>query len=240
MYSEQLEQLIKSVIADGVITDKERAVLHKKAAAEDVDADELDVYVDGLVDEMKKAQQKPTTPQKHGIVSKCPQCGAVVEAGTVKCAECGYVFRGLEANSSMKVLAEKLEQVAEFKSLSRGRDSSQADIIRNFPVPTTKEDLLEFIMSMKAKYRSMSGEDVLAYPKTRAAYNTKYQECLTKAKVLFHNDRDFQTVFEDSNKKDFTTLFYDVIADPWKAFIALMIIVGLIILIGGLTGQMEM
>lgn len=49
MYSEQLEQLIQSVIADGVITDKERAVLRKKAVAEGVDEDEIDVYVDGLL-----------------------------------------------------------------------------------------------------------------------------------------------------------------------------------------------
>lgn len=49
MYSEQLEQLIKSVIADGFITDKERSVLHKKAAAEGIDEDEIDVYIDGLI-----------------------------------------------------------------------------------------------------------------------------------------------------------------------------------------------
>lgn len=49
MYSEQLEQLIKSVIADGVITEKERAVLHKRAAAEGIDEDEIDVYLDGLM-----------------------------------------------------------------------------------------------------------------------------------------------------------------------------------------------
>ena len=49
MYSEKLEQLIKSVIADGVVTEKERAVLHKKAEAEGVDKDEIDVYVDGLL-----------------------------------------------------------------------------------------------------------------------------------------------------------------------------------------------
>lgn len=62
MYSEQLEQLIKSVIADGVITEKERAVLHKKAASEGVDEDEIDVYVDGLV-----AQMKPSLKSEPNI-----------------------------------------------------------------------------------------------------------------------------------------------------------------------------
>ena len=58
MYSEQIEQLIKSVIADGIITEKERAVLHKKAAAEGIDEDEIDVYVDGLIAQMKSDTSK--------------------------------------------------------------------------------------------------------------------------------------------------------------------------------------
>ena len=62
MYSEQLEQLIKSVIADGVITEKERAVLHKRAIAEGIDEDEIDMYVDGLL-----TQKKAEAPQKASI-----------------------------------------------------------------------------------------------------------------------------------------------------------------------------
>jgi hypothetical protein len=53
MYSEQLEALIKSIIADGEITNKERAVLHKRAQAEGVDIDEIDVYIEGLVGQSK-------------------------------------------------------------------------------------------------------------------------------------------------------------------------------------------
>lgn len=70
MYSKQLEQLIQSVIADGVITEKERAVLHKKAAAEGIDQDEIDVYVDGLIAEMKPASN-PLKKDKRYDLSKC-------------------------------------------------------------------------------------------------------------------------------------------------------------------------
>ena len=66
MYSEQLEQLIKSVIADGVVTEKERAVLHKKAAAEGVDEDEIDVYVEGLIAQKGQiSEQKNEKIQEH-------------------------------------------------------------------------------------------------------------------------------------------------------------------------------
>ena len=64
MYSEQLEQLIQSVIADGVVTEKERAVLHKRAAAEGVDEDEIDVYVDAL---LAKVEPKEKEPKKYDL-----------------------------------------------------------------------------------------------------------------------------------------------------------------------------
>lgn len=54
MYSKELEELISSVLADGVITAKEREVLHRRAEAEGFDPDELDVMIDGrLVTEQK-------------------------------------------------------------------------------------------------------------------------------------------------------------------------------------------
>lgn len=71
MYSEQLEQLIKSVIADGAITDKERSVLHKKAAAEGIDEDEIDVYIDGLiVNSTKPASQEQINKRDLSKVGK--------------------------------------------------------------------------------------------------------------------------------------------------------------------------
>ena len=71
MYSEALERLIKSVIADGQITDKERVVLYKKAEAEGIDADEIDVYVEGLIAEQsnqsKSASQVETSKTGYDL-----------------------------------------------------------------------------------------------------------------------------------------------------------------------------
>ena len=47
MYSESLEAIIDAALADGVLSDKEREVLHKRAAQEGIDADELDVVIEG-------------------------------------------------------------------------------------------------------------------------------------------------------------------------------------------------
>lgn len=67
MYSEQLEALVKSIVADGKITEKERSVLHKKAAAEGVDADEIDVYVEGLISQMINDGKGTTFMREHDL-----------------------------------------------------------------------------------------------------------------------------------------------------------------------------
>jgi hypothetical protein len=75
MFSKELEELIESVLVDGVITDKEREVLHKRALAEGVDTDELDVVVDSRLAKMLKTSNPTPTAapksQKIGNVLKC-------------------------------------------------------------------------------------------------------------------------------------------------------------------------
>ena len=39
MYNERLEQLIKAALADGVVTEKERQVLYKRAQEQGIDLD---------------------------------------------------------------------------------------------------------------------------------------------------------------------------------------------------------
>lgn len=52
-----LDKLIEAVVADGVITDKERAVILKKATAAGYDADEVEILLDGKLAEKQSASQ---------------------------------------------------------------------------------------------------------------------------------------------------------------------------------------
>lgn len=203
MFSEELESVIEAALADGTLTAKEREVLHKRAAAEGVDPDELDVVIEGRLAKMKREEDwlRPAPPSdKFGDVKKCPNCGEPVEPMAVKCSACGYEFRGVEALKSSQRLAEKLEAIEE---AYRGKEGSQFDVnrdreqvtaIKNFPIPTTKEDLLDFAISMQSKWNSSTMDDGLAGLKS--AYKAKYDECVKKAQVLFPNDPMFQGVFE--------------------------------------------
>lgn len=209
MFSEELESVIEAALADGTLTAKEREVLHKRAAAEGVDPDELDVVIEGRLAKMKREEDwlRPAPPSdKFGDVKKCPRCGEPVEPMAVKCSACGYEFRNVEALKSSQRLAEKLEAINE---AYRGKKiehnvgfgqkldvtesevaREQVTVIKNFPVPTTKEDLLDFAISMQSKWNSEDHEGL------KFAYKAKYDECVNKAQILFPNDPMFQGVFE--------------------------------------------
>lgn len=220
MYSKELEELIDSVLADGVITDQERAVLRKRALACGEDPDEVMIVVDGRLAKMKKAAS-PVTPatEKRGNIVKCPNCGAPIEAGAVKCKECGYVFTNVKANNTAKEFAIMLEQ--RIQKVSNDYDKTNInkvnEFIKNFPLPTGKEDMLEFIASLDARRRSKSNY--------QEAYNAKYQECVTKAKTLFAGDADFTSLLAQTEKGYRAhTFIASVIQHKKNIFIAIVVV----------------
>lgn len=211
MFSKELEEVIEAALADGALTDKERAVLHKRAQAEGVDPDELDIVIDGRLAKMKRqedwlrpAPPKEATNQKYGNVLKCPSCGAQVVGGSALCPECGYAFSNVGANSSYEKLSAKLEaiEVAYRDKVSISiplygvskKVKEKANVIRMFPVPNTRADLLEFLASMSAQISSMKqtqSMQVFEDQMMRKAYEAKYEECVNKARISFANDPDF-------------------------------------------------
>lgn len=195
MYSKELEELIDSVLADGVITDQERTVLRKRALACGEDPDEVMIVVDGRLAKMKKGAS-PAIPatEKRGNIVKCPNCGAPIEAGAVKCKECGYVFTNVKANNTAKEFAIMLEQRIQKVRYDGDKTNINKvnEFIKNYPLPTGKEDLLEFIASLDARRRSKSNY--------QEAYNAKYQECVTKAKTLFAGDSEVTSLLAQTEK----------------------------------------
>lgn len=226
MFSKELEEIIEAALADGVLTDKERAVLHKRAQAEGVDPDELDIVIDGRLAKMKKqedwlrpAPPKEATNQKYGNILKCPSCGAQVVGGSAVCPECGYTFSNVAANSSYEKLSAKLEAIdvayrnkTSFTIPMYGvskQTKEKASVIRMFPVPNTRADLLEFLASMSAQISSMKqtqSMQVFEEQMLRKAYEAKYKECVNKARISFANDPDF-TPYLQKKSGFFSKLF---------------------------------
>ena len=108
MYNEQLEELIDAALEDGVLTEKEKQVLFKRAQSMGIDLDEFEMVLDARLVKRNKAEHnakiESSAPKsdKYGDVKKCPACGAMIEAFTASCPECGHEFANIAANSSIQ------------------------------------------------------------------------------------------------------------------------------------------
>lgn len=212
LYNEKIEGLISAALADGVLTEKEKQVLFKKAQAEGIDLDEFEMVLDARLVELKKAEKTKldvSAPKsnKYGDVRKCPSCGAIVPSLVGVCPECGYEFSGIEANFSSQKLWEELNKTSFITDKSLPVDSQRKEkkefdnqrklIIEGFPVPNTKADLFEFLAAIKPRMRD--SKDPLS-----RSYLKKYEECIDKAKISFPNDVNFRPFIEafDREKKN--------------------------------------
>ena len=205
MYNEQIEALISAALADGMLTEKEKQILFKKAQAQGIDLDEFEMVLDARLvelEKLEKAKAAASAPKsnKVGDVKKCPNCGAIVQSYLGACPECGYGFEDMTANLTSRKLTEKLDKIAkewddkisaqtnedEKWALQKGKEQALAQAIMTTPLPNTKADLFEFMTMTQAAFLSTSTPYHSA-----AAYNTKYQESLLKAKSLFAKDDIF-------------------------------------------------
>lgn len=220
MYNEQMEALISAALADGVLTEKEKQILFKRAESMGIDLDEFEMVLDARLVELKKkeaheaaqhelemekvkaAQKSAPKSNKYGDVRKCPACGAMVESFQTKCPECGYEFVNVEANNTTQQLVKKLEEIdANTKNDGLlhgaakffGEDSAtekKVQLIRTFPIPNTKEDLLEMI-SLSHANSEEPDEATMSESKIASAWQEKYKQLILKAQIALRDDPDF-------------------------------------------------
>src|SRR5476649_1298763 len=102
MYSEDLEKLIEFALADGVLTEKKKQVLFKKAEAEGIDLDEFEMVINGKfhlkqkeiqaemkpIIQMQQPIQENAKPKEEDLI-KCHSCGADLETDAEFCGNCG-------------------------------------------------------------------------------------------------------------------------------------------------------
>jgi hypothetical protein len=177
MFSPELEDLIQATLEDGVLEDNEKAVLVKRAVREGVDLDELEIYINSLLqkrareleNEKNAVRKQIEKEKKEAFGRKCPNCGAQVPPLTLKC-DCGYEFSTTKSVSSVQVLSEKIEKIMsepfknsnfpgspEYKEDVRQRYQRVKDTINLFPVPNTKEDIIEFLAISAPNAKKIGG-----------------------------------------------------------------------------------
>lgn len=176
MFSKKLEDLIKASLQDGLLTDQERLAILKRAEQEGEDPDEVAIYIQSLMQKSQQEHKKEedqkdellAIKKKEALGRVCPKCGKPVPPLTLKC-ECGYEFqtdsKGKKQKTAVEELMEKIEKISSEKKKGDDREEdfkkNQRERIRNtislFPVPNTKEDIVDFLSLSAPKSQKKGG-----------------------------------------------------------------------------------
>ena len=199
----ELENLIDMALADGEVTEKERAIILRKAEALGEDKDEIEMILDAKLHlKNNDVKSKKNQSQKEGIINKCPSCGEILNSFSSKCPSCGYEIRGKKANKIISDIEKKIENVRiDFKERianaikKTDKDYLQVveqynvigNVISNISVPNTKEDLIEVISYCYPKRFDIHNAE---------AYKAKYKECMSKLEMLAINDNSLFPIIE--------------------------------------------
>lgn len=154
----------------------------------------------------------------EGNLHKCPNCGEVLNSFVTNCPTCGHEIRGAQGVSSVKQLALKLEQLEAKRpprkmtnifsqTFSGGLqlqsiDEQKIDLIRNFSIPNTKEDVLEFIVLAAGNIDlKVYGLDASRYqmlnPVRRElsdAWLAKLEQADQKAEIMFGHTQEYMSM----------------------------------------------
>ena len=209
MYSQELENLIDLTLKDGVLSDKEREVLFKRAEKEGVDLDEFEIYLNAREFDEQEAAKKSSCPSDTGTDSM-----ELTELQSFLTQEDVMLdFKNEQGSFN----AFKLAFTSNFVKVYERKFS----IICNASIPTTREGLLGMIAYAKPKADKNgskkgwkgNGHDDNTTEDLSFAYWTLFESCVGIAKANFQNDPAFQQYFDfyekESQKKSglFSKLF---------------------------------
>lgn len=112
-----------------------------------------------------------------GEIHKCPNCGELIKSFTTVCPTCSYELRNVITNSPVEALAKKVEMATSL--------DDKIELIANFYVPNTKEDIYDFFIL------AVSNLEDKRYD-TDDAWRAKLEQTYHKAKLSFGNTAEFE------------------------------------------------
>lgn len=162
------------------------------------------------VEPAKITENTETRTTKYtGEILKCPNCGETLNSFVTNCPTCGYELRRTEASESVKTLADKLEKIDSRRNSGVGSafskmfnqvsalDEQKISLIRNFAIPNTKEDILEFVILAAANIDIKvysAGQTKAAQRELSDAWISKLEQAYQKAQLMFPSSPEFQNI----------------------------------------------
>lgn len=123
---QELNELIQQYLTDGVLTDKERQVILKKAEGMGLDRDEIDLYLDA---EVQKIDQQTDAAVRKQKGKTCPYCGGSIPQLSEKCPHCGENITA-QASEELQEIFDNLEEALIDMKAGDDIDRSKATVER--------------------------------------------------------------------------------------------------------------
>lgn len=128
--------------------------------------------------------------QYNGTIHKCPNCGETIDAFVINCPSCGHELRDSTATNSVQRL---------YWELNRATTTEQKVLmIRNYPIPNAKEDIIEFMIQASTNIKGESDKTIFE------AWVAKYEQAYQKAKIALQSDPAFSQIEELYEKTEKT------------------------------------
>lgn len=164
---------------------------------------------------------------ENNVLNFCSSCGDIINSFVTNCPSCRYEIREAKVSNSVKELVTKLESIEsrqmqiteEKKSLMKmvfGKDLKDEDemqeaarrfesqkiqekvnVIINYPVPNTKEDILEFMILATSNINTKLGID----DDLSKAWIQKMEQVYQRAELTIKNSRDLNPIKNLYNNK---------------------------------------
>ena len=138
----------------------------------------------------------PTQKQKSskvGDILTCPACGATANSMELSCGECGHEFRNTGLSNLMAEFKEKIDKAANLAVQEKSTGflgklmalvdeetdnerkifNAKAKVVQNFPIPSNKEDLIEFMTYSTAQANGITLSQLDKMAGTQGTYAHK-------------------------------------------------------------------
>ena len=189
-----------------------------------------------------------------GEIHKCPSCGEIMGAYESVCEKCGYERRGVKATASVREFLDELQIIEHLRPIEERKNKGQEDeqdrkeisntdrkkinLIQNFPIPNTKEDMYEFLVlaSSNVDVRTYGlGGGSFAQKEISNAWYNKFEQAYKKAQLVFGKREDFADIIllyqqkrdeiANEKKKKCKAIFSIILGSLAVFFILLVLII---------------
>jgi hypothetical protein len=223
MYNEKIQNLINFALEDGELTEKEKQILFKKAQEQGIELDEFEMVLEAKLYERKRNMSESVTQiaeapksEKFGDLKKCPACAAIAQSFQTICSDCGHEFNNIRPNISIGKLFDMLNacenerkdegmsirgfvggMFAKAYGLSGGDKiiEKKKSIISGFPIPNTKDDILEFLSTaipnakQKGNFLTKQQPENKSHNDLAPTWFSKCEQIVMKAKFSMKEDK---------------------------------------------------